>query len=211
MPILSVNKTREFEDGRIALIFCFGIPGRGLRPFFFLEDLIMRKSTRFTVHAALIAALYVVLTHLQNLLLPDTTSFAIQFRLSEALNVLALFTPAAIPGLSVGCLLFNITNAGSMPLDILLGTLATALATAAMWLTRKVTVKGYPLLGMLMPALCNAVLVGWELTLYYSGGFLFNAACVAAGELVVLLAAGTILFYAIKTRHLDERLFGAKR
>lgn len=170
----------------------------------------MKKSTRFTVHAAVLAAIYMVLTHLQNLLLPDTTSMAIQFRVSEALNVLALFTPAAIPGLSVGCLLYNITNAGSMPLDILMGTLATALAAVTMWKTRKVTIKGYPLLAMLMPAMFNAVLVGWELTVYFGEGFLFNGVCVAIGELVVMLIAGTILFYAIKARRLDSRLFGAE-
>ena len=70
----------------------------------------MRKNTRHLVHAAIIAALYVVLTHLQNLLIPGSASFAIQFRASEALCVLAFFTPAAIPGLTLGTLLFNIST-----------------------------------------------------------------------------------------------------
>ena len=69
----------------------------------------MTKNARQLAHAAIIAALYVVLTHAQNALLPGSATWAIQMRLSEALCVLACFTPAAIPGLAVGCLVFNIT------------------------------------------------------------------------------------------------------
>lgn len=167
----------------------------------------MHSKTRYIVHAAVLAAIYVVLTHLQNLLLPGTTSMVIQFRLSEALGVLALFTPAAIPGLGIGCLVFNLTNAGSMPLDLVLGPLASVLAATGMWLTRKITIKGYPLLAMVMPALTNALLVGWELTIYFGHGFFLNAFYVAVGELGVLLIPGTILFYALKTRGLDKKLF----
>ena len=166
----------------------------------------MRKNIRFLTHAAVIAAIYVALTHLQNFLLPGSATWFIQFRIAEALCVLAYFTPAAIPGLAVGCLLFNITYAGALPLDFVIGTLATVLATAAMWLTRNVKIKGYPLLGMVMPAFFNALLVGWELTVYVGGGFWLNAACVAAGELGVLLTLGTILYYAIKKRRLDAYL-----
>ena len=75
------------------------------------------KQIRMITHGAILAALYVALTYLQNWLLPGTTSAAIQFRASEALCIFALFTPAAIPGLTVGCLLFNISNAGALPLD----------------------------------------------------------------------------------------------
>ena len=71
------------------------------------------KQIRMITHGAILAALYVALTYLQNWLLPGTTSAAIQFRASEALCIFALFTPAAIPGLTVGCLLFNISNAGA--------------------------------------------------------------------------------------------------
>ena len=80
------------------------------------------KQIRMITHGAILAALYVALTYLQNWLLPGTTSAAIQFRASEALCIFALFTPAAIPGLTVGCLLFNISNAGALPLDWLVGT-----------------------------------------------------------------------------------------
>ena len=165
----------------------------------------MNKNVRYLTHGALLAALYVVLTYLQNFLFPDSASMAIQFRASEALCIFAFFTPAAIPGLTVGCLLFNISCAGALPLDFLVGSLATLLATGAMWLTRKWTVKGYPLLGMLMPALSNALLVGWELTVYIGGGFWMNALCVAIGEAAVLLTLGTVLYYTLKARHLDTR------
>lgn len=167
----------------------------------------MSKNTRFLARAAIIAALYAVLTHLQNLLLPGSATWAIQMRLSEALCVLAFFTPAAIPGLTVGCLAFNITYAAALPLDFLVGSLATLAAAWGMWLTRNVTVKGYPLPGMLMPAAANAVLVGWELTVYIGGGFFLNALYVALGELAVLLTAGTALYCAIRKRHLDAKIF----
>ena len=168
----------------------------------------MNKKTRFLSHSALIAALYVALTYLQNLLLPGSASQMIQFRASEALCALALFTPAAIPGLTVGCLLFNITNAGALPLDFLIGTLASLFATGCMYLLRKATVKGYPTFAMCMPALWNALLVGWELSVYVGGGFILNAFYVFLGEIAVLLTLGSALFYALKSRGLDKRLFG---
>lgn len=167
----------------------------------------MKRNVRFLTQAALIAALYVALTHTQNLLLPGSATWAIQFRASEALCVLALFTPAAIPGLTVGCLLFNITYAAALPLDFLVGSLATLLAVSGMYLTRRLTVKGYPLVGLLLPGICNALLVGWELSVYVGGGFWLNAFYVAIGEMGVLLTLGSLLFYVIKARSLDTRLF----
>ena len=167
-----------------------------------------RSHVRFWSHAAIIAALYVVLTHMQNILIPNSASFAIQCRLSEALCVLALFTPAAIPGLSVGCLIFNITFAAALPLDWIVGSLATLAATAAMWGLRGCTVKDFPLPALLMPALFNALLVGWELSVYIGGGFWLNALYVAIGEAAVLLTLGSMLYYAMRKRRLDARLFG---
>ena len=167
----------------------------------------MPKRARFLAHAAIIAALYAVLTHFQNILLPGSATWAIQLRLSEALCVLAFFTPSAALGLAVGCLVFNLTFAAALPLDFLVGTLATYFAAKGMWLTRNVTVKGYPLPGMLMPALFNALLVGWELSVYIGGGFWINAVYVAIGEIAVLLVPGTIVYYAMKKRGLDKRLF----
>lgn len=167
----------------------------------------MNRKVRHLVHGAVLAALYVALTHLQNFLLPGSATWAIQFRISEALCVLALFTPAAPVGLAVGCLLFNLSYAGALPLDFLVGSGATILASGGMYLLRKVTVRGYPLIAMLLPALCNALLVGWELSVYIGGGFLLNAVYVAIGELAVLLTLGTALFYTIRRQHLDTRLF----
>lgn len=168
----------------------------------------MRKDTRHLTHAAIIAALYAVLTHMQNILLPNSASMAIQFRASEALCVLAFFTPAAIPGLSLGCLVFNLTSGAALPLDFLVGTLASFLAAIGMWQSRNWTLKGYPLFGMLLPALTNAILVGWELNVYIGGGFAINALYVAIGEAAVLLTLGNLLYIAMKQRHLDIRLFG---
>lgn len=167
----------------------------------------MKKNVRNLTSGAIIAALYVVLTYMQNLLLPGSTSMAIQFRVSEALCVLAFFTPSAIWGLGVGCLLFNLTNAGSLFLDPIIGTLATLLATGGMYLCRKVRIKSYPLLGMFFPAIFNGLLVGWELELYIGGGFWLNALYVAIGELAVLLILGTALYYAFYRRNLQKQIF----
>ena len=165
------------------------------------------KHTRYLVQAAIIAALYAVLTHMQNLLLPGSATWAIQMRISEALCVLAFFTPAAVPGLSLGCLLFNLTYSATLPLDFLVGTLATFLAAEGMWLTRAWKVKGLPLFGLILPALFNALLVGWELAIYIGGGFVMNAVYVAIGELAVLLMLGSALYYTLLARGLDKKLF----
>ena len=167
----------------------------------------MKLKARRLAHAAIIAALYAVLTHLQNLILPGSATWAIQLRLSEALCVLAFFTPAAVWGLPIGCLLFNLTFSAALPLDFLVGSLATYLACKAMWLTRNVRVQGIPVPGLLLPALTNALLVGWELTVYIGGGFPLNALYVALGEMIVLLTFGTGLYLLMKKRHLDASLF----
>ena len=173
----------------------------------------MHKRNRFTAHAAILAAMYFTLTHLQNILLPGSATWAIQCRLSETLCIFALFTPAAIPGLTIGCLLFNLSYAGALPLDFLVGSLATFLACSGIRLTRNIRIFGYPLLAMTMPALTNAVLIGWELTVYIgdtgftAAAFLINAVYVALGELIVLLIPGSVLLRAMESRHLDRILF----
>lgn len=167
----------------------------------------MRNRSRFLSHSAIIAALYALLCYFQNLLLPGSASWAIQMRAAEALSVLAFFTPAAIPGLGIGCLLFNLSFAGALPLDFLVGTLASLLAAAAMYLTRNIRWRKLPVLGLLMPGFFNAFLVGWELTLYIGGGFWLNALYVALGEWIVLLTLGSVLYSALKIRGLDNRLF----
>ena len=167
----------------------------------------MNHRAHYLAQAAVIAALYAVLTHFQNILLPGSATWAIQMRLSEMLCILAFFTPAAPAGLAVGCLIFNLSYAGALPLDFVVGTLATYLAAKAMWLTGDITIKGYPLPGVLMPALFNGVLVGWELAVCIGGGFWINAVYVAIGEAAVLLTLGSVLYFAIKKRELDRILF----
>ena len=167
----------------------------------------MKKHARTLAHAAIIAALYAALTHFQNILLPGSATWAIQLRLSEAMCILAFFSPAAPLGLAVGCLLFNLTFAAALPLDFLVGTLASYIAGKLMWHTQNLTVKNLPLLGMACPALTNAILVGWELTVYIGGGFWLNALYVALGELIVLYVFGTALYWVMKKRKLDTSLF----
>ena len=164
----------------------------------------MSNKIRHMVQAGVIGGLYVALCHMQNFLLPGSASWAIQFRVAEVLCVLALFTPAAVPGLTVGCFLFNLSFSSALPLDWLVGTLATFFATGAMYLCRRVCIKGYPLPALLMPGVCNALLVGWELAVYVGGGFFINALYVAIGEVAVLLTLGTALFYTVKARKLSH-------
>ena len=165
----------------------------------------MKKHNKsaFLTQSGVIAALYVVLTLVAKAMGLD--SGQIQLRLSEALCVLPVFLPAAVPGLTVGCFLFNISFAGALPLDPVVGTIATLLAAWGMWLTRRVTVEGLPVWGLLMPAVANAFLVGWELSVYIGGAFWLNAVYVAIGEVAVLLTLGTALYYALKPH--KARLF----
>jgi uncharacterized membrane protein len=140
----------------------------------------------------MIAAIYVALSHLQNMLLPGSASAMIQVRVAEAMSVLAFFTPAAIPGLAIGCLLFNMTSGMALPLDFFIGTAATVLATGGMYALRK-----FPAVGFVLPAVFNGFLVGWELSVYIGGGFWLNCGCVALGELIAL-ALGIPLYFSLK-------------
>lgn len=162
----------------------------------------MNNKSRMLTQGAIIGALYAVLTHAQNLLLPGSATWAIQLRLSECMCVLALFTPSAIWGLGVGCFLFNILYAGALPLDWLVGPLATVLATGAMYALRRS--KGFPLLALAMPALLNGILVGWELSVYIGGAFWANSLYVAAGEAIVLYTLGTALYYTVSKPQLRK-------
>lgn len=180
--------------------------------FFVAEERILAKKTKFLVYGGVLAALYVVLTYLQNWVWPGSATMAIQLRLSEALCVFACLAPAAIPGLAVGCLVFNLSWAQALPLDWLVGTLATLGAGACMWLLRNVRVKKLPVAALLMPAVWNAPLVGLELTLYLSEvGFTWpvlgwNMLSVFIGEAAVVCVLGSILYAAVCARGM-ERIF----
>lgn len=162
-----------------------------------------KRSTVYTVQAALIAAIYAALTYAASPL-----SFgAAQFRISEALTILPVFTPAAIPGLVIGCIISNIGS--PYPLDMLFGSLATLLAALATRKTRSIKIKGLPLLSLIFPTVFNSVIIGAEITLFTPSGasfaaFITSAASVAFGELVVCYTLGTLLYTGLnKTKIFD--------
>ena len=172
------------------------------------------KKVNRIVQTAVIAAMYAALTYAQSFLLPGSTTAAVQFRVSEVLNVLALFTPAAIPGLTIGCVISNFYSIGQgLPLDMIFGSVATLGATLCIYFLRNVKVKDYPLLSMFMPAIWNGVIVGWEIETFFIegdfhfGDFLVQGGLVALGELGVMLTLGTAMYYIFIKRHLDKKLF----
>ena len=110
------------------------------------------KKTLFLVQGAVIAALYAALTYAAGL--AGLAYGNVQFRFSEALTVLAAFTPAAIPGLTVGCLLGNLGSPYGAA-DIICGTLATLLAALCSYGTRKIRIKGIPFVSLIFPVLFN--------------------------------------------------------
>ena len=157
------------------------------------------KRLIYLTQAAVIAALYAVLTVGQNLLFPGTASMAVQFRVAEVLAVLAIYTPAAIPGLTVGCVIANISSvtAGLGFYDMIFGSIASLLAAVTMYLLRNVRIKNIPWLALLMPAVFNGLIVGFEIDFFFIGNLSFNlvdflvqGGCVALGELGVLLILG---------------------
>lgn len=170
------------------------------------------KKVLFIVQAAVIAALYAALTYAQNALLPGTTSMAVQFRVSEALTMLAVFTPAAIPGLTLGCVVSNLWNVSALPVDFIMGSLASLLAAVSMYALRKVCIKGVPLAAAFMPALFNGIIIGLEIEIFFIEGpfhfssFLIQGGCVALGELGVCLTLGLLLTAAIKRSKVDKRV-----
>ena len=157
------------------------------------------KRLIYVTQAAVIAALYAVLTVGQNLLFPGTASMAVQFRVAEALTVLAIYTPAAIPGLTIGCVIANISSvtAGLGFYDMIFGSIASLLAALAMYGLRNVRIKNIPFLALLMPALFNGIIVGFEIDFFFIGNlhfnfvdFLIQGGFVALGELGVLIILG---------------------
>lgn len=174
-----------------------------------------KKSTAYLVQGAVIAALYAVLTAGQNMLLPGTASMAVQFRVAEILTVLALYTRAAIPGLTIGCIIANISSvtAGLGFYDMIFGSAATLLAAIAMYLLRDVRIKNLPLLAVLMPALFNGIFVGFEIDFFFIGSMSFNfvdfliqGGFVALGELGVLFVLGLPFIVIFEKRHLNDKI-----
>ncbi len=156
----------------------------------------MRSKTRYLTTAAVIAALYVALTAVSALFGLDKGP--IQLRLSEALTVLPCLTSAAIPGLTLGCLLSNLLLACTLP-DMIFGSLATWIgAIGTYYWGRK-----HPCLAPLPPILANTVIIPLVLRCAYhlEGGLLFFALTVFIGELLCCGVLGTLLL-----RHMPQRL-----
>ena len=119
------------------------------------------NKVRFLALSAVIAALYAVLTYAAAAV--NLAYGPFQFRFSEALTVLPAFTPAAIPGLAVGCLLSNLASPLGI-VDWVFGTLATLLAACCTYMLRNVKWKEIPILAPLPPVIFNALIVGFEVS-----------------------------------------------
>lgn len=148
----------------------------------------MKKNTRWLTECAVIAALYVVLTYLSSLL--GISSGVIQCRLSEALTALAIFTPSAVYGLSIGCFLSNFLI-GSPLFDVIFGSLATLIGV---YFTFKMRKK--PILALTPPIISNAIII--PLVLRYGYGLQdsiwFFAVTVAIGEFISCGILGSMLY-----------------
>lgn len=152
------------------------------------------KKVTYLTQAALIAALYVVLTYVANAF--GLANHAIQVRFSEALTVLPFFTPAAVPGLFIGCLLSNILTGCALP-DIVFGSLATLLGSLGTYLLRQ---KKW--CAPICPIVANTLIV--PLVLIYGYGLLIDgmsvlrcygyyALTVGAGEIISCGVLGMLL------------------
>lgn len=146
----------------------------------------------FISQGAIIAALYVALTHLSSLM--GLASGAIQIRLSEALTILPVFTPAAIPGLFIGCLLSNLTT-GCIPWDIIGGSFATLIGALGTYALRK-----YPYAGSIPPVIANVVIVPFVLAYAYGfeGTIPYFMLTVGIGEIICCTIFGTLLMTALR-------------
>ncbi len=168
------------------------------------------------VSCALIAALYAALT----LCLAPLSFGIVQIRFAEALSILAVFTPNAIWGLTVGCMLSNAIGfaTGLNPagfVDIFFGTTATLIAGLLAYTLRNVKIKGFPVLSTIPPVLVNGIIVGAELTFFEFNPFNFtlydiNFLSVSAGQVLPCMGAGLFLYFILRQFKLDTRLFGSR-
>lgn len=148
------------------------------------------KNVTFLTQAAMIAAIYVVLTYV----FAPFSFGEIQIRISEALTILPLFTPAAIPGLFIGCLIGNILGGAILP-DIIFGSLATLLGAVFTWLLR-----GHSkFLGPVPPIAANTIIVPFVLR--YGYGIVlpipFMMLTVGIGEVLSCGVLGMIVYFAL--------------
>jgi uncharacterized membrane protein len=148
----------------------------------------MKFDLRFVLRAAVIAALYAAIT----MLLAPISFGPVQFRVSEALTLLPILTPAAVPGLFIGCLAANLLGSATA-LDVVFGSLATL---AAAVLTRRF--RDRPILAALPPVAVNAFVVGAVLAYAFNLPFWLMALQVGAGQLVVCYILGLPLYYTLR-------------
>lgn len=158
------------------------------------------QKVLYLVHAALIAAVYVVLTELAAGF--DLASGAIQVRFSEVLTVLPFFTGAAIPGVTIGCLLANILTGSALP-DVIFGTLATLIGAVFTYQLRR-----HRFLCTLPPVISNAIIIPLVLRFAYAtpGALWFLALTVGAGEVICCVIFGSLLISVLlpaETRSLE--------
>ncbi len=154
------------------------------------------NRTLFLCQAALVAALYVVLTYVARLFGLD--SGVIQLRVSEALCILPIFMPAAIPGLYIGCLTANLLM-GAIWMDVLIGPIATLIGALGTYALRR-----YVWLAPLPPILANTLLIPPVLVVGYGAteALPFLMLTVGIGEILSVYVCGIILYFAIKKRNL---------
>lgn len=148
------------------------------------------KKLVFICQAAVIAALYVVLTYVFSAF----ASGVIQVRVSETLTILPAFTPAAIPGLVIGCLLSN-TLTGCVLLDIIFGSVATLIGALGSYALRRHT-----WLVPIPPIVSNMIIVPFVLRYAYGAtdAFPFMIATVGAGEIISCYLLGMLLYGVLK-------------
>lgn len=151
----------------------------------------MNKKVVFTCQAAAIAALYVVLTLFINAF--NLANGNIQIRLSEALTILPYFTPAAIPGLTIGCLLSNTFTGAPLP-DILFGSLATLLGALGSY-----ALRNYKYLVPVPPIAANTIIIPLILKFAYKldAALPFMMLTVGIGEILSCYVLGIILLSAL--------------
>lgn len=173
----------------------------------------MRIKTYLITQAAIIAAAYIALT----MLVAPLAFGQIQFRLSEALTVLAVLTPAAVPGLFIGCLLSNILNPMNLGLiDIIFGSLATLIAAWLTWYMGKnirnseVVKKRQFVWALLPPVVVNALIVGTYLPFLLLADqtptllvILLSILTIAISEAVVVYLVGGALLFGLRKAKLN--------
>ena len=155
-------------------------------------------KTMFIVRSAVIAALYAALT----LALYPISFGAVQFRVSEALTLLPIVMPEAIPGLFVGCLVSNLIGSAT-PWDIIFGSLATLIAAILTYATRR-----NKILAAFWPVLCNTVIVGLVLALTLDLSVFLTMGEVGLGELAVVYTVGMAMLAALK--RVPKKLLGGQ-